>query len=276
MQKKYIIKQKNLQQDLLDYTDYSNSKLSYAKKDEDVLLEVRRYIEDNESIDTQEIINRIFPLDEPHIFISHKSEFASHAIRLANILYDKFSIVSFIDSQVWHHIDDVSEMINHKVSKIREDGNTVTYSHKSTSIVASNMFAMLSSSLFEVMDCSDGFIYIDSNNEEHLEKINKVNAKNLKTQSPWLFLEITYASKLRKKMHVRPKLLAEDAIVIKSTAGTESFSERRKVSFEYSKEIIDSKEISSLSRVLGAQKNYVHPLFNLDRFYAELDRDLFR
>ena len=119
MQKKYIIKQKNLQQDLLDYTDYSNSKLSYAKKDEDVLLEVRRYIEDNESIDTQEIINRIFPLDEPHIFISHKSEFASHAIRLANILYDKFSIVSFIDSQVWHHIDDVSEMINHNVSKIR-------------------------------------------------------------------------------------------------------------------------------------------------------------
>lgn len=276
MQKKYIIKQRDLQQDLLDYTAYSNSELSYARKDDDVLSEVKKYIDENDNIDTQEIINRIFPLDEPHVFISHKSEFSSHAIRLANILYDKFHIISFIDSQVWHHIDDVSEMINHKVSKIREDGNTITYSHKSTSIVASNMFAMLSSSLFEVMDCSDGFIYIDSNNEEQPEKINRGNAKSLKTQSPWLFLEITYASKLRKKMHVRPKILAEDAMVIKSTAGNESFSERRRVSFDYSKEIIDSKEIASLSRVLRTQRNYLHPLFNLDRIYSELDRDLFR
>lgn len=276
MQKKYIIKQRDLQRDLIDYTEYSNSELSYARKDEEVLSEVKKYIEENDNIDTQEIINRIFPLDEPHVFISHKSEFASHAIRLANILYDKFHIVSFIDSQVWHHIDDVSEMINHKVSKIREHGNTITYSRKSTSIVASNMFAMLSSSLFEVMDCSDGFIYIDSNNEEQPEKINRGNAKSLNTQSPWLFLEITYASKLRKKMHVRPKILAEDAMVIKSTAGNESLSERRSVSFDYSKEIIDSKEIASLSRVLRTPRNFVHPLFNLDRIYSELDRDLFR
>lgn len=276
MQKKYIIKQRNLQQDLMHYTQYSDSELSYAKKNEDVISEVKRYIDENDKIDTQEIMNKIFPLDEPHMFISHKSEFASHAIRLANILYDKFHIVSFIDSQVWHHIDDVSEMINHKVSKIREDGNTITYNHKSTSIVASNMFAMLSSSLFDVMDCSDGFIYIDSNNEEQSEKINRENARNLRTQSPWIFLEMTYASKLRKKMHVRPDILAEDAMVIKSTAGTEDYSERRRVSFEYSREIIDSKYISSLNSILSMQGNYIHPLFNLDRIYRELDRDLFR
>jgi len=276
MQKKYIIKQNNLQQDLINYSSYGDIKLPYVKKSEDVLQEVKKYIDENESIDTQEIISRIFPLNEPHIFISHKSEHASHAIRLANILYDKFHIVSFIDSQVWHHIDEVSKMINNKVSKIREDDNIITYSHKSTNIVASNMFAMLSSSLFEVMDCSDGFIYIDSNEEENLEKINRGNAKNLQTKSPWLFLEITYASKLRKKMHSRSDILAEDSASIIKNTGMENYSETRKISFEYSKEIIDSKEISSLSSVLSWQKNNNQPLVNLDKIYDELDRDLVR
>jgi len=271
MQKKYIIHQDNLNTDLLGYYSYSDSQLTYAKKSDDVLNEVRDYVSKNERIDTNEIMKRMFPIDDPHIFISHKSEHASDAIRLANVLYDKFNIISFIDSQVWHHIDEVSNIINNKISKIREIGDTITYSHKSTSIVASNMFAMLSSSLFEVMDCSDGFIYIDSNKNKQIDEIDKGNVKSLKTQSPWLFLEMTYASKLRKKMHKRPSMrLAEDAM-LKGRVGIESLSTRQKIEFDYSKEIIESVTISSIKNAISLPRNNSHPLYNLDNIYRVLD-----
>ncbi|HHR6016711.1 TPA: hypothetical protein ACS7Z7_000313 [Providencia alcalifaciens] len=266
MQKKYIIKQDDLQNDLITYTKYSDSELTYAKKNADVILEIKEYIESNDKINANEIMMKIFPVNEPHIFISHKSEHSSHAIRLANIIYEKFKIVSFIDSQVWHHIDDVSNMINQKVSKIREDGNTTIYNHKSTSIVASNMFAMLSSSLFEVMDCSDGFIYIDSNSQSEIDEIEKGKTENLKTKSPWIFLEMTYASKLRKKMHKRPHF--ND--VLKESSGLESLSESVEIEFDYSKEIIDSVRINTISDVLRMEA-LNHPLYNLDEIYKLLD-----
>jgi len=269
MQKKYIINQDDLERDLIDYTKYSDSEITYAKKNSDVISEIREYINTNDRIDANKIMQKIFPINEPHVFISHKSEHSGHAIRLANIIYDKFKIVSFIDSQVWHHIDDVSNMINKKVSKIREDGDTITFSHKSASIVASNMFAMLSSSLFEVMDCSDGFIYIDSNRENQIDKIEKGKTEDLKTKSPWIFLEMTYASKLRKKMHKRPiiGLMMESA---SASTGLESYSEPKKIEFDYSKEIIDSVKIETISDVL-AMKNHHHPLLNLDNIYKLLD-----
>lgn len=270
MQKKYIINQSDLHRDLQNHVNYSDTELTYAKKNAEVISEIRNYIQENDKIDTTVIMNRIFPVTKPHLFISHKSEFASQAIRLANILYEKFNIISFIDSQIWHHIDDVSEMINHKVSKIRQDGNIITYNHKNTSIVASNMFAMLSSSLFETMDCSDGFIYINSYNKSSIDKIEKENAKNLKTQSPWIFLEMTYADKLRKKKHKRPKMIAEDAI-IKGSMGLESHSTATEIEFEYSKDIIDSVSVYSISSILSMEKNHLHPLHNLDNIYQKLD-----
>lgn len=270
MQKKYIIKQDNLKNDLLNYTKYSDSEITYAKKNSDVISEIREYINTNDRIDANEIMQKMFPINEPHIFISHKSENSSHAIRLANIIYDKFKIVSFIDSQVWLHIDDVSDMINKKVSKIREDSGTIVYRHKSTSIVASNMFAMLSSSLFEVMDCSDGFIYIDSNDESQADKIEKDKTADLKTKSPWIFLEMTYASKLRKKMHKRPVDFAKDSLMESTSAGLEAYSEPKEIEFDYSKEIIDSVKIETISDVLNME-NHHHPLSNLDNIYELLD-----
>lgn len=269
MQKKYIISQANLQRDLFNFGEYNDNEVEYAKKDVDILLDVKKYIDNNNKINTQEIMKMIFPINVPHLFISHKSEFASDAIRLANVLYDKFNIVSFIDSQVWHHIDDVGNMINQKVSKIREGGFSTTYNHRSANIVASNMFAMLSSSLFEVMDCSDGFIYIDSNNNL-VDTLEKDKATGLKTQSPWIFLEMIYASKLRKKMHVRPRIMAEDGM-FKSKVGAESRSIEDRVSFHYSADIIDSIEVSSFSDILNMPRNQSHPLLNLDNIYNKLD-----
>lgn len=82
-----------------------------------LITEIKNYIKDNDVINTETIINKLFPTKTPHLFISHKSEDAKEAITLANILHSKFGIESFIDSQVWHHINDIQKILDDEFSK---------------------------------------------------------------------------------------------------------------------------------------------------------------
>ena len=59
----------------------------------------------NGEISAKTLTDNLFPESSPHVFISHSSKDVSIAIRFANTLYDKYGIVSFIDSQLWGHID---------------------------------------------------------------------------------------------------------------------------------------------------------------------------
>lgn len=277
MQKKYQINLSSLEVDLscFNTSTYSDQCISYAKKNDKVKSEIKQYIDENNKLDAEKIMSMMFPKYTSHLFISHKSEHANTAIKLANILYEKYRIISFIDSQVWHHIDMVKQMINDKVSKVKEDGGIKTYNHTRANIVASNVFAMLSASLFKVMDEADGFIYIDSqepfDNSHH--DINKTDIDSLKTKSPWLFLETTYAGMLRKKMHKRPTLTEAKQYVIKAHIGQEARSDEKDIEFEYTASIIDAVNISSIGSALHIENTSGHPLLCLDQIYAELDKN---
>ena len=146
MQKKYTIKLEQLRTDL---DDYKKSRFVHSDKlmydginvnDRDRLItEIKNYIKDNDVINTETIINKLFPTKTPHLFISHKSEDAKEAIALANILHSKFGIESFIDSQVWHHINDIQKILDEEFSKKSEN----LYDYKKSNIVSSNIFSML-------------------------------------------------------------------------------------------------------------------------------------
>jgi hypothetical protein len=124
MQKKYTIKLEQLRIDLDDYIRYNtvpSDKLIYgginANDRDELINEITDYIKHNDAINTETIIGKLFPTQTPHLFISHKSEDAQKAITLANILYSKFGIKSFIDSQVWHHINDIQKILDEEFSK---------------------------------------------------------------------------------------------------------------------------------------------------------------
>lgn len=268
MHKSYVIKKDNLARDLQFYDQYSDQKITYAKKSEDVLNEIEEYIKTHEEIDAKKIMGLMFQTDTPHLFISHKSQNASQAIRLANILYSEYEIRSFIDSQVWQHIDVVGKMINDKTSILEVNGSKTTYNYKSTDIVASNMFSMLSVALLETMDLSDGYLYIDSNDYDN-NKISNDNIEQLKTKSPWLFLEAKYASMLRSRKQERPSP-TYDSRPMNESAGIEDLR-KSETSFSYEFPIGDAIHLNSLYNAFGFKGQATHPLKYLDLIYRHLD-----
>lgn len=266
MQKSYIINSNALSKELDEYSEYSDTKLSYTKKN-DVLSEIQTYIDNNDEINANFIMKLMFPKDRPHLFLSHKSQNASQAIRLANILYNKYEITSFIDSQVWQHIDIVSDMINYKTSLINDKNGRKTYSHRSANIVSSNLFSMLSVSLLETMDISDGYIYIDSNQDEK-DNLSIDNIKELQTKSPWLFLEAKYASNIRIRSHPRP-------IPTYDSKPTNESRQQAKIekspSFSYKMCIGEATTLNSLCNIFDYNWKASSPLEYLDWMYNLFD-----
>lgn len=274
MQKKYTIKLEQLRSDLDNYKKSSfvhSDKLMYDGinvNDRDRLItEIKNYIKDNDVINTETIINKLFPTKTPHLFISHKSEDAKEAITLANILHSKFGIESFIDSQVWHHINDIQKILDDEFSKKREN----LYDYKKCNIVSSNIFSMLSSSLYRTIDDSDGFIYIDRNDAHEDIGMSKSNMVNIKTESPWIYLENIYTNSLRIKQHNRKKIMLEKAGLNNYAADSQVSTESRKEpKFIYSTDLVDAVEIKSLNNAFNVQydKTKKHPLEGLDYFYS--------
>lgn len=276
MQKKYTIKLEQLRIDLDDYIRYNTvplDKLIYgginANDRDELINEITDYIKHNDAINTETIIGKLFPTQTPHLFISHKSEDAQKAITLANILYSKFGIKSFIDSQVWHHINDIQKILDEEFSKKSEN----LYDYKKSNIISSNIFSMLSSSLYKTIDDSDGFIYIDRNNEHGDIRISKSNMVSIKTESPWIYLENIYTNSLRIKKHNRERILLEKAGFNNYAADSQVSTESRKEpKFIYSTSLVNAVEIKSLKNALNTQydKNNHHPLEGLDYFYNQL------
>lgn len=274
MQKKYTIKLEQLRSDLDNYKKSSfvhSDKLMYDGinvNDRDRLItEIKNYIKDNDVINTETIINKLFPTKTPHLFISHKSEDTKEAITLANILHSKFGIESFIDSQVWHHINDIQKILDDEFSKKREN----LYDYKKCNIVSSNIFSMLSSSLYRTIDDSDGFIYIDRNDAHEDIGISKSNMVNIKTESPWIYLENIYTNSLRIKQHNRKKIMLEKAGLNNYAADSQVSTESRKEpKFIYSTDLVNAVEIKSLNNAFNVQydKTKKHPLEGLDYFYS--------
>lgn len=276
MQKKYTIKLERLRTDL---DDYKKSRFVHSDKlmydginvnDRDRLItEIKNYIKDNDVINTETIINKLFPTKTPHLFISHKSEDAKEAITLANILHSKFGIESFIDSQVWHHINDIQKILDEEFSKKSEN----LYDYKKSNIVSSNIFSMLSSSLYRTIDDSDGFIYIDRNDAHEDIGISKSNMVNIKTESPWIYLENIYTNSLRIKKHNRERIILEKSGLNNYAADSQvSKEERKEPKFIYSTNLVNAVKIKSLNNAFNVQydKTKKHPLEGLDYFYNSI------
>lgn len=177
-------------------------------------------------VDYDDFIENWFPKTNAHVFISHSHQDKQKAVALANFLYKKFGIKSFIDSEVWGYLDDAMLELNKKFNPI--EGKENTYQYEECNKLAGSLNLILSSALIKMIDSADSLFFINTANS-----VNDVN-DGFKTSSPWIFTEILLSSMLEKKPHARrPELMLESAssdIVFDSIVGTEV---RKSVRFSF-------------------------------------------
>ncbi len=261
------------QEILTNYSYYlnSNNSLIYSNKSKG---EIESHIFDavNGEISAETLMTNLFPTKEPHIFISHSSKDVDIAIKFANTLYEKYGIISFIDSQLWGHIDYALKEMHERYCKTP---NASTYDYTKSNNLLSHMNAILSMALMRVMDNSDCVIFIESDNSIHQYTEGKlINPKdkiekNHETLSPWISSEVNFANKLRINGHSDRQLMIK--------AGTESYSinksnrhlaEDSMPKILHDIDISNFTEITNESFVKSISLRRTHPIHNLDMIYS--------
>ena len=177
--------------------------LRYSSVDKDY-IDSKIFDAVNGVISAKKLTDNLFPEKETHIFIYHSSKDVNLAISLANTLYEKYNIISFIDSQLWGHIDyALKEM--HKLHCTIPGSHH--YSYEKSNNLLSHIHTILSMALMRVMDNADSVIFIESDNSiYHYMEDDKISPLDIiertsETLSPWISSEVNFANKLRAKGH---------------------------------------------------------------------------
>ncbi|WP_282020153.1 hypothetical protein [Planomicrobium okeanokoites] len=124
-----------------------------------------------------------FPSIEAHVFFSHSHVDKDVAIILAGYLYDKFNIISFIDSNVWGYANDLLKEIDNKYCKNTESN---TYNYSARNFSTSHIHMMLNTALMEMIDKTECIIFINTDNSIESLKDTIEHA----TYSPWIYSEL--------------------------------------------------------------------------------------
>lgn len=184
--------------------------LDENKKKIRVLFEELLLVDGN--LDASKLIEEWFPQNEYHVFISHSHKDLDIAEGLANWLYEKFSLKSFIDSHVWGYANDLLKELNDRFAKI--DGDLYNYTPAIAN--AAHVHLMLSTALNEAIDKTECLLFL--NTENTLQNIAlKDGSEEQRTASPWIMSELKMSSMVTTK-------LSKDRIVINEGVGLESAS----------------------------------------------------
>lgn len=153
-----------------------------------------------------------FPnIQEVDVFISHSHSDIKKAEALANWLYEKFRLRSFIDSHVWGYANDLLREIDDKYAY---QSSSSTYNYQIRNITTSHVHMMLSAALTEMIDKTECLFFINTDNA--IENIQINGQDEDRTSSPWIMSELATSNTIRKHLD-RPEIIME------SIVGNESF-----------------------------------------------------
>lgn len=156
-------------------------------------------------VEHKELLDEWFPDTGCHIFISHSHKDKGLAIAIANKLYKKYGVKSFIDSEFWGFVDKAIYEINSEFSRSVSDEKYLDYDKCMR--VASNFYLVLSNALTDGIFHSDSFWFINSGNS-----FDAVNKASEGTYSPWLYTELNYTKTVALSPHPkRPVMILESA-----------------------------------------------------------------
>lgn len=152
------------------------------------------------SIDGSRMQENWFPQIKADIFISHSHQDEGLAIALAGWLYEKFGLVSFIDSCVWGYADDLKKLLFKTYRKYSEPGDFIPLRR----FVSSHVHMMLSVALNQMIDNTECLFFLNTPNSISIgAPIGKT------TSSPWIYSEIAMSRLIRKQTPRRLKKINE-------------------------------------------------------------------
>lgn len=225
-----------------------------------------------------DILDNWFPRLGCHIFISHSHADKNIAIGMANALYSKFGIKSFIDSEFWGFVDKAIYNINDKHSRV--DGKSDLFEYEKCMRVASNFHLMLANALTDGIFYSDSCFFIKTDNSMSLPGDD--SGVDEGTLSPWIFTEINYTSTVAIAAHPnRPKELLKARSGEISIEGMEMMTESADSAIQiayrpktkHMKKVYENKIIQVIFNAKEQKKRNEYDIFNnLDEIYGNFLR----
>ncbi|PFO46648.1 toll/interleukin-1 receptor domain-containing protein [Bacillus cereus] len=158
-------------------------------------------------IDGSKLINDWFPGYKSDVFISHSHNDARTAKRLAVWLNKNFGLTVFIDSIVWGSANALLKEIDNEYSVLSSKAGNTTYNYHIRNYTTSHVHMMLSTALNDIIDQSECLIFLNTP-----ESLSVNEAKDKKTNSPWIYNELKTAAIVRK---THPRRLAIEEIIEK-------------------------------------------------------------
>lgn len=188
-------------------------------------------------IDADKIIEEWFPSGQYHVFISHSHKDLELAEQLANWLYEKFKLTSFLDSHVWGYANNLLIDLNEKYARNGEE----TYAYEPVISNAAHVYLMLSTALAEAIDKSECLFFINTENALENMQIKGSQAES-RTASPWIMHELKTSAMIRRRYSSdREERLLE-------SAGLESLEKSASFSFSVPTEHLLKLDQSNLSK----------------------------
>lgn len=221
-------------------------------------------IKSGKPISARKVANELFPQGEPDIFLSHSFADRDKALAVAKKINEVHNLKVFIDSEVW---GSVYELLKEIDDEYCWQNDSCTYSYEKRNRSTAHVYMILNSALHEVIDRSESFIFLGSDNSL-VASIKETTEQDdeTKTFSPWIHSELLFSAMVRPK---RPKRLVKNAF--DSAIAAESLSEGKTLIVEHDAPLDHLQEISKakFEQWLNRPKFQAHGLDKLYNLLAE-------
>nr|WP_295836334.1 hypothetical protein [uncultured Azospirillum sp.] len=145
----------------------------------------------------KDIVDDLFPMIDSDVFISHSHEDESLAVGFSGWLKSEFGILSFVDSLIWEHSDNILKEIDGKhCVKERDNKGNIVYNYNARNKSTGHVHAMVLNALVGMIDRCECLIFL---NTDHSFKPSDYISGKGSTKSPWIYSEIAMARTIRQR-----------------------------------------------------------------------------
>lgn len=183
----------SLEDNFFERNDFENLQKvgleSFSNQREMIKEKISSFADRNSSLDGNNIQENWFPKIKADIFISHSHKDEKLALAIAGWLYEKFGLVSFIDSYVWGY----SNKLLRQIDDVYCLNGNHSYSYEKRNYSTSHVHMMLSVALTQMIDNTECLFFLNTPNSITPDTI--IN----QTESPWIYSEIAATRLIRKR-----------------------------------------------------------------------------